>query len=95
MALLYWPSSLDRRGRIDQSYSLSDHVYCPHRNPLRRSHSFALRDGVKVTFMSRGSQPNLVSYVDDDADQASSSRDDSRKKGGHMRNVSAQLCTPP
>lgn len=60
-----------------------------YRNPLRRSHSFVLRDGVKGTFMSRGSQPNLVSYADDEADHASSSRDESRKKGGHMRNVSA------
>ncbi len=60
---------------------------CMYRNPLRRSHSFLLRDSVKGTFMSRGSQPNLVSYADDEADHASSSRDENRKKGGHMRNV--------
>ncbi|CAL5228702.1 g11882 [Coccomyxa viridis] len=59
------------------------------KNPLRRSHSFLLRDSVKGTFMSRGSQPNLVSYADDEADHASSSRDENRKKGGHMRNGKA------
>ena len=63
---------------------------CMYRNPLRRSQSFVLRDGVKGTFMSRGSQPNLVSYANDEADHASSSRDESRKKGGLMRNVSAR-----
>ena len=68
---------------------------CTCRNPLRRSHSFLLRDSVKGTFMSRGSQPNLVSYADDEADQASSSRDENRKKGGHMRNVRTRPSITP
>lgn len=59
------------------------------RNPLRRSHSFAFKEGLKLKFMSRGSQPNLVAYADSEAQQDSSNKDDSRKKAGsHMRNVS-------
>ena len=77
-----------RVGSSRAEEATSCELLCMYRNPLRRSHSFALRDGIKGTFMSRGSQPNLVSYADDEANQASSNRDENRKKGGHMRNVS-------
>lgn len=63
------------------------------RKPLRRSQSFAHKEGTSLKFMSRGSQPNLVAYADNEADQASSTKDDTRKKaGGHMRNVSTPRC---
>ena len=60
------------------------------RNPLRRSASFAFKESLKLKFMSRGSQPNLVAYADSEADHESSSKDEMRKKAGGnlMRNVS-------
>ena len=62
------------------------------RNPLRRSHSFAFKEGLKLKFMSRGSQPNLVAYADSEAQQDSSNKDESRRKAGnHMRNVSVSV----
>ncbi len=55
---------------------------------MRRSHSFAFKEGLKLKFMSRGSQPNLVAYADSEAQQNFSDKDDSLKKAGsHMRNV--------
>ena len=64
----------------------------PHlrRNPLRRSASFAFKESLKLKFMSRGSQPNLVAYADSEAENESSSKDEMRKKAGGnlMRNVS-------
>ncbi len=86
---LTFMSQAQANGACQENSAMRLTMYlCTCRNPLRRSHSFALKDGLKLTFMSRGSQPNLVAYADDEADQASSGKDEIRKKAGHMRTVS-------